>query len=195
MGVIIDMRRRYDCGYIQIFNKSYATLTKGRYAMNLSPRLQESFNNQITAEFESAFIYLSMASYFEDRNLPGFAHWMRLQNAEETAHAMRFFDYVHDRGGRATLQAIPQPPADFQSALDVMERTLDHERKITGLINRMYQLAIEESDYAAQVMLHELINEQVEEEKSAEEIVDQLRLIDGDGSGLLLIDARLAARA
>lgn len=163
--------------------------------MNLSPRLQESFNNQITAEFESAFIYLSMASYFEDRNLPGFAHWMRLQNAEETAHAMRFFDYVHDRGGRATLQAIPQPPADFQSALDVMERTLDHERKITGLINRMYQLAIEESDYAAQVMLHELINEQVEEEKSAEEIVDQLRLIDGDGSGLLLIDARLAARA
>lgn len=163
--------------------------------MNLSPRLQESFNNQITAEFESAFIYLSMASYFEDRNLPGFAHWMRLQNAEETAHAMRFFDYVHDRGGRTTLQAVPQPPSDFQSALDVMERALEHERKITGLINRMYQLAIEESDYAAQVMLHELINEQVEEEKSAEEIVDQLRLIDGDGSGLLLIDARLAARA
>lgn len=162
--------------------------------MNLSARLQESFNNQINAELSSAYLYLSMAAYFEDKNLPGFSNWMRKQNEEETAHAMRFFDYVHDRGGRAALQAIEQPEADFRSPLDVMERTLSHERKVTALINRMYQLAIEESDYAAQVMLHELINEQVEEEKSAEELVEHLRLIDGDGSGLLLLDARLAQR-
>lgn len=162
--------------------------------MNLSARLQESFNNQINAELSSAYLYLSMAAYFEDKNLPGFSNWMRKQNEEETAHAMRFFDYVHDRGGRAALQAIEQPEADFRSPLDVMERTLNHERKVTALINRMYQLAIEESDYAAQVMLHELINEQVEEEKSAEELVEHLRLIDGDGSGLLLLDARLAQR-
>lgn len=162
--------------------------------MNLSARLQESFNNQINAELSSAYLYLSMAAYFEDKNLPGFSNWMRKQNEEETAHAMRFFDYVHDRGGRAALQAIEQPDADFRSPLDVMERTLNHERKVTALINRMYQLAIEESDYAAQVMLHELINEQVEEEKTAEELVEHLRLIDGDGSGLLLLDARLAQR-
>lgn len=162
--------------------------------MNLSARLQESFNNQINAELSSAYLYLSMAAYFEDKNLPGFSNWMRKQNTEETAHAMRFFDYVHDRGGRASLQAIEQPDEDFRSPLDVMERTLNHERKVTALINRMYQLAIEESDYAAQIMLHELINEQVEEEKSAEELVEHLRLIDGDGSGLLLMDARLAQR-
>lgn len=162
--------------------------------MNLSARLQESFNNQINAELSSAYLYLSMAAYFEDKNLPGFSNWMRKQNEEETAHAMRFFDYVHDRGGRASLQAIEQPESDFRSPLDVMERTLNHERKVTALINRMYQLSIEESDYAAQVMLHELINEQVEEEKTAEELVEHLRLIDGDGSGLLLLDARLAQR-
>ena len=162
--------------------------------MKLSVRLQESFNEQINAELASAYLYLSMSAYFEDENLPGFAHWMKMQNEEETAHAMLFFDYVHDRGGRATLQAIAEPPSDFRSPLDVMERTLEHERKVTVLINRMYQLAIEESDYAAQVMLHELIKEQVEEEKVAEEIVDHLRIIDGDGSGLLILDARLGAR-
>ena len=162
--------------------------------MKLSNSLQESFNDQINAELASAYLYLSMAAYFEDENLPGFAHWMRMQNEEETGHAMLFFDYVHDRGGRATLNAIAQPPADFRSPLDVMERTLQHERKVTALINRLYQLAIEESDYAAQVMLHELINEQVEEEKVAEEIVDHLRIIEGDGTGLLQIDARLGER-
>ncbi len=162
--------------------------------MKLSTTLQESFNDQINAELASAYLYLSMAAYFEDENLPGFAHWMRMQNEEETSHAMRFFDYVHDRGGRATLQGIEQPSSDFRDPLDVMERTLEHERKVTALINRMYQLAIEESDYAAQVMLHDLINEQVEEEKVAEEIVDHLRIIEGDGTGLLQIDARLGER-
>lgn len=162
--------------------------------MNLSTRLEESFNNQINAELESAYLYLSMAAYFEDLNLPGFAHWMRMQNEEETAHAMRFFDYMHDRGGRATLQAIAQPPSDFHSPLDVMERTLNHERLVTAMINRMYQLSIEESDYAAQVMLHELINEQVEEEKVVDEIVEHLRFIDGDGTGLLMLDSRLGSR-
>ena len=162
--------------------------------MKLSGALQESFNDQINAELASAYLYLSMAAYFEDKNLPGFAHWMRMQNEEETAHAMRFFDHVHDRGGRATLHGIDQPPSDFTSPLDVMERTLEHERKVTALINRMYQIAIEESDYAAQVMLHELIDEQVEEEKVAEEIVDHLRIIEGDGTGLLMLDSRLGDR-
>lgn len=162
--------------------------------MRLSAGLEKAFNDQIKAELESAYLYLSMAAYFEDENLPGFAHWMRMQNEEETGHAMRFFDYAHDRGGRVTLQAIGQPAADFSSPLDVMERTLAHERKVTALINRMYQLSIEESDYAAQVMLQELINEQVEEEKTAEELVDHLRMIDGDGVGLLMMDTKLGGR-
>ena len=162
--------------------------------MKLSVAFQESFNDQINAELASAYLYLSMAAFFEDENLPGFAHWMRMQNEEETAHAMRFFDHIHDRGGRATLKGIAQPPSDFTSPLNVMERTLEHERKVTALINRMYQIAIEESDYAAQVMLHELINEQVEEEKVAEELVDHLRIIEGDGTGLLILDSRLGER-
>ena len=83
--------------------------------MKLSANLQDSFNDQINAELASAYLYLSMAAYFEDENLPGFAHWMRMQNEEETAHAMRFFDHVHDRGGRATLQAIDAPPSDFRN--------------------------------------------------------------------------------
>ena len=107
---------------------------------------------------------------------------------------MRFFDYVHDRGGRATLKAIAEPPSGFRSPLDAMERTLEHGRRVTVLINRMCQLAIEESDYAAQVMLHDLSNEQVEEEKQRKSLSTTPEAINGDGSGLLILDARLGER-
>ena len=138
---------------------------------------------------------MSMAAYFEDENLTGFSHRMQMQNEEETSHAMRFFDYVHDRGGRATLETLGEPASDFHNPLDVMERTLEHERGVTALINSMYRLAIEESDYAAQVMLKELIDEQMEGEKTVEDIVHHLRLVEGDGTGLLILDARLGGRS
>ena len=96
--------------------------------------------------------------------------------------------------GAPRWQGIAQPPSDFASPLDVTQRTLERERKVTALINRMYQIALEKSDYAAQVMLHQLINEQVEEEKVAEEIVDHLRIIEGDGTGFLILDSRLGER-
>ena len=162
--------------------------------MSLSQTLQNAINEQINAELFSAYLYLSMAAYCESINLGGFAHWMRLQNQEETGHAMKFFDFVIDRGGRVELKPIEQPPLEFDSPLRLMQQTLAHEQKVTGLINRLYALAVKEGDYAAQVMLQWFITEQVEEEKSATDIIEQLKTVGADGTGLLMIDAKLGAR-
>lgn len=162
--------------------------------MELSSRLQEALNAQIGHELYSAHLYLSMAAYFESLTLPGFAHWMRVQHQEETGHALKLFDFVNDRRGRVVLGAIEAPPVDFQSPLDAMEKALEHERKVTSLIHNLYRQAVEESDYAAQNLLFWFAGEQVEEEKSVSDIVDQLKLIKGDGTGLLVLDARLGAR-
>lgn len=160
----------------------------------ISKAMQDAFNQQIQAELYSAYIYLSMSAHFESANLPGAAQWMRLQNEEEVGHAMRFFDFIHDRGGRVTLQAIEQPPTKFESALQVFEAALKHEQKVTGMINNLYALAVKENDYASQVMLQWFVDEQVEEEKSATEIVEKLKMI-GDQKGLLLmLDHELGER-
>ena len=163
--------------------------------MDLGPRLLDAINQHVNSELYSAYLYLSMSAYCESANMPGMAHWMRLQHEEETSHAMRLFDFVNDRGGRVVLQAIDQPPVEFSSPLDVMERTLEHERSVTSAIHRLYELATEESDYAAQVLLQWFITEQVEEEKAAGEVVEQLRLVGDDPTGLLMIDSRLGERA
>ena len=163
--------------------------------MELSRKLEDAINKHINAELYSAYLYLSMSAFCEGINMGGFAHWMRVQHQEETSHALKLFDFVNDRDGRVELQAIQQPPTEFQSLLDVMEGTLEHERKVTSMINRLYELAVEESDYPAQVLLQWFISEQVEEEKAAGDIVEQLKLVDDDGAGLLILDARLAERA
>ena len=161
----------------------------------LSKKVEEAINRQINAELYSAYLYLSMAAYLETQYLPGFAHWLRVQNREETSHAMKLFDFVTDRDGRVELQAISQPPTEFQSALEVMQRTLEHEREVTVMINRLYEMAVEESDYPLRVLLHWFIEEQVEEEKNANQIVEQMKLI-GDGkAGLLMLDARMRERS
>ena len=162
--------------------------------MELGKALQDAINGHINSEIYSAYLYLSMSAYCDSINMPGFAHWMRVQHQEEMAHAMKLFDFVNDRGGRVTLQAIEQPPVEFRSALDVMEQTLQHERRVTSLIHRLYELAAEESDYPAQVLLQWFISEQVEEEKAVDEILEQLKLVGDDGAGLLMIDARLGDR-
>jgi ferritin len=136
-----------------------------------------------------------MSAWFESINLAGFAHWMRIQHQEETEHAMKFFDFINNRGERVTLKAIDQPTASFGSPLDALENTLDHEQKVTSLINRLYAQSMEESDYSAQVFLQWFINEQVEEEKTASEIVEQLKMVGDNGTGLLMLDARLGERA
>lgn len=160
----------------------------------ISRAIQDAMNEQIKNELYSAYLYLSMAAYCESINLKGFAHWMRVQYEEETEHAMKFFDFVNDRGGRVTLQAIPQPPTEFKSPLDVFEQTLEHERKVTAMINKIYDLAVKESDYASQALLQWFVTEQVEEEKSASEIVEKLKLAGDRGSALLYLDHELGER-
>ena len=160
----------------------------------LNQKVQDAINTQIKNEVFSAYLYLSMCGYFEHTNLPGFAQWMRVQYEEELEHGLKFFDFVNDRGGRVTLFAVDQPPSEFQSPLDVFQRALEHEQKVTGMINALYALAVQENDYPAQVLLQWYISEQVEEEKNATLIVEQLKRIGDDGSALLLLDRELGAR-
>ncbi len=160
----------------------------------LNHKLQTALNEQIKNELYSAYIYLSMSAYFESINLPGFANWMRKQSQEEVNHAMKIFDFIHERGGRVELQAIDQPPVSFESPLKVFEMALEHEKKVTAMIHDLYKLAEEEKDYSTQVMLHWFIEEQVEEEKSASDVVEQLKRIGDDGVGLLLLDQKLGDR-
>ena len=162
--------------------------------MDLSKNLLDAINRHTNAELSSAYLYLSMSAYCDSINMPGFASWMRVQHDEETSHAMKLFDFVNDRGGRVALDTIERPPADFSGPLDVMERTLAHERGVTSMIDRLYELSVEESDYPAQVLLQWFISEQVEEEKTVAEVVEQLKLVGDDGTGLLMIDARMGER-
>jgi ferritin len=160
----------------------------------LNKKVQEAMNEQIKNELYSGYLYLSMSAYFEANNLPGFARWMRLQAEEEQEHALKFFDFVHDRGGRVVLQAIDQPPAEFESQLAVFELTLEHERKVTRLIHELYALALQENDYASQVMLQWFVDEQVEEEKNAEQIVETLKMVGDGGQALVMLDRQLGQR-
>jgi len=157
--------------------------------------VQNSINEQIKNELYSAYIYLSMCAYFEERNLPGFAHWMRVQSQEEVGHGMRLFDYLIDRGGKVVLQAIDKPPADFESPLKVLEGAQEHEKLVTGMIEALFELALEERDYATQAQLHWFVTEQVEEEKSTTTIVEQLRMIGDNRTALLMLDMELGKRA
>ncbi len=160
----------------------------------LAKSVQDKMNDQIKHELYSAYFYLSMAAYLESSSLPGAAHWMRLQAQEEVGHAMKFFNHIHDRGGRVTLQAIDQPPTEFKGLLDVFEKTLEHEKKVTGLINDLYALAVQEKDYASQTFLQWFVDEQVEEEKNAELIVQQVKMIGDQRGALFMLDRHLGER-
>ena len=157
--------------------------------------VQDAINEQIKNELFSGYMYLSMSAHFENGNLPGFAHWMRLQAQEELEHAMRFFDYVNRRGGRIVLHAVDQPPVEFGTPLSVFEQALEAERSVTGLIHKLYELAAEKGDWATQQELQWFIAEQVEEEDSAGRAVDQLRMAGDDSAALLMLDQQFAARA
>jgi ferritin len=161
----------------------------------LNSAVQQALNDQVQKELHSAYIYLSMAAYFEAENLPGAAHWMRGQAGEEQEHAMKLFDFIQDRGGRVTLQAIDAPPATFSSPLAVFEASYAHEQKVTKSIHDLYALAVKEADYPTQVMLQWFIDEQVEEEKNASAIMAQLKMVGDSPAALFMIDRQLAARA
>jgi ferritin len=156
--------------------------------------MQDAINDQINKELYSSYLYLSMAAYFEDTNLPGFAHWMRIQEAEEREHAMKLYDFLLERGGRVFLKAIDAPKTEWKSALEVAEEVAAHEAKVTASIYALYETALKEKDYPAQVMLQWFITEQVEEEKNAAEIVANLKLIEARGTAILMLDHRLGKR-
>lgn len=160
----------------------------------MNKAMQDAMNEQINKELFSSYLYLSMAAYFEDRNLPGFAHWMRVQEAEEREHAMKFYDFILERGGKVTLKAVDAPKTRWKSTLEVAEEVAAHEAKVTASIHALYELALKEKDYPSQIMLQWFISEQVEEEKNAAEIVGNLKLIEERGTAVLMLDHRLGKR-
>jgi ferritin len=161
----------------------------------LSQTMQDALNEQINKEFFSSYLYLSMAAYFEDKNLTGFGHWMRLQADEEHEHAMKIYNFLLDRGGQVMLKAIEAPATDWSSNLEVAEEVAAHEAKVTASIHALYELALQEKDYPAQAMLQWFITEQVEEEKNAAELVAKLKLIEARGTAVLMLDHRLSKRS
>ena len=160
----------------------------------ITSKMQEAFNNQIQAEFASAYLYLSMANYCEAKNLPGFAHWLKLQYQEETGHALKMKDYVLERGGKVTLKSIDAPSTEFGDPVDVFAKVLAHEIHVTSLINNLYETAVAEKDYASQIFLQWFINEQVEEEASASAIHEKLKLVPNSSGAILYIDKELGKR-
>ncbi|MBP3254437.1 MAG: ferritin [Bacteroidales bacterium] len=160
----------------------------------LSKKVEKALNKQINAEFWSAYLYLSMASCLDSKGFTGMSSWMRKQFAEEQEHATKLFDYVLDKGGRVLLEPIAKVETEWKDALDVFNATLKHEQKVTSMINDLCALAIAEKDYATESFLHWFVDEQVEEEKNAREIIDVLKLIGKDGYGLYRFDKELAAR-
>jgi ferritin len=160
----------------------------------LSKSIQDALNEQIKHEFYSSYLYLSMAAYFESADWPGFATWVRVQSEEESTHAKKFFQYVTDRGGRVVLGAIDAPPAEFKNTADVFQQVLAHEQKVTALIDKLYALAVSEKDYASQSFLLWFIDEQVEEEKNASLICEQLKRIGESTGSLFALDHQLGKR-
>lgn len=160
----------------------------------INKEVLEAINEQINAETYSAYMYLSMSAYFENIGLSGFAHWMKIQYQEEAAHALKFFNYVTERGGKVVLKAVAQVPVDFDGVVDVFEKTLAHEIHVTSLINNLFEVSIKAKDHAAQSFLKWFIDEQVEEEANVEKILATLKLINGQGNGIFMMDRELAQR-
>jgi ferritin len=156
--------------------------------------LQDAINEQINKEIFSEYYYLSMVAYFESEDLPGFAQFFKVQVEEERFHGMKFFDYLNERGGKVILKGIENPKTDFESPLQVFELAYKHEQYVTELINNLMDIAIKENDHALQSFLQWFIDEQVEEEASMSKYVNQLKRMNGNGHGIIMIDRELAQR-
>ncbi|GAU76187.1 ferritin [Fusibacter sp. 3D3] len=160
----------------------------------INSKLEKVINEQINAEMYSAYLYLSMSAYLESINLPGFATWMRVQFEEEQFHAMRFFTFLNERGGRVVLESIEKPQIEWKNVIEIFEQTLEHERHVTALLNNIADIAEDEKDRPTRNLMVWFIDEQVEEESSAEKIINELKLINGEGHGMLMLDRELGAR-
>ena len=160
----------------------------------LSKELQDALNEQLNWELYYSYVYLSMSAYFESKDMKGFAHWMRIQVQEELLHVTKLYDYVSERDGRVLLQAVDGPALEWDSPLDAFENALAHEQGVTERINNLASLALEQKDHACMSFLRWFVDEQVEEEASARTIIQKLKLIGNEGSGLFLVDTELAQR-
>ena len=160
----------------------------------IKKKVQDALNGQCNWELYSSYLYLSMAAYFQSVNLAGCANWMRVQAMEELVHAMKLYDYVNERSGRALLKERKGPPTEWKSPLAVFEQTYKHEQSVTGLINALVDLAVKEKDHATVNFLQWFVTEQVEEESNASSLVEKLRLMKDAPGGLFMIDQELAQR-
>ncbi len=160
----------------------------------LPKRVEQAMNDQLQKELQSAYIYLSMSAACESQSLPGCASWLRNQWQEEIAHAMKFYNFIIDRDGQVKLQQLDAPPSDFGSPLSVFERALENERAVTASINGLYELVAKEKDFASQALLDWFVTEQVEEEATVGQIVDDLKRVGNSGDGLFLLDKELGGR-
>ena len=160
----------------------------------IKEKMLNALNEQINAEQYSSLLYLSMSAWLSEKGLPGFANWMYIQYQEEMTHANKFFKYVVERGGKVELKAIAQMPTEFDGIIDVFEKTQVHEQHVTSLINNLVDVAIAERDHAAQSFLKWFVDEQVEEEANVQEIIDTLKLINGQGNGIFMLDREMRQR-
>jgi ferritin len=160
----------------------------------LSEKMNQALNDQVKWEMFSSYLYLSMSAYFADKGMGGFAKWMRAQAQEELFHATKFYDYINERGGRVILQPIDAPQNEWAGTIDVFEETLKHEQSVTSLINNLVNLAIDERDHATNIFLQWFVSEQVEEEDTVNDVLGQLKMIGGEGQGMLMLDRELGQR-
>jgi len=160
----------------------------------IGKKMQDAINKQINAEMYSAYLYLSMSGWCMNKNLVGFAQWYHVQAQEEMVHAMKFYGYIFDQGGRVKLLPIDGPPSDFPSVLEIVKKQLDHEKKVTALIIALSDLAKKEKDAATEIFLQWFITEQVEEEKNAQEIINKLEMMGDSGPALYMLDKEMGQR-
>ena len=161
----------------------------------LSKKMQDALNNHLNEEFYSSYLYLSMAANFEEKNLKGFANWFKIQSGEEYRHAMKFYGFIAQTGGVVKLKQISAPKTSWKSVMEAFKDTLAHEKKITGLIHKLVDLAMQSKDYATNNFLQWFVNEQVEEEATVEEILHKLEMIGDNKGGLYMLDRELGARS
>ena len=161
----------------------------------LTEKMQKALTGQLNAELYSSYLYLSMNAYFKSVNLDGFANWMHYQAQEELEHSLKFYDFILQRAGTVQLQQIDAPPSEWSSPLAVFEATLEHEQKVTGLINGLVDVAHEERDHATNIFLQWFVSEQVEEEENVGGVLEQLKLMGDANGGLFMIDRELAKRS
>ena len=160
----------------------------------LSQKVQDALNEQMKNEFFSGYLYLAMAAYCEAEDLPGFGSFFRVQAMEELTHADKIYRYICEAGGRARMAAVPEPKNDYASLTEVFQYGLEHERKVTGMINRLTDLAMAESDHATRIFLQWFVTEQVEEEANFSAWLAKVRRVEGDGRGLLMLDQEAGQR-